>query len=715
MADFGSLLVTLCAARRLENMSVRGVVRCGLLWTALMLGVVGCAENTTADSDRPGHSPDSSTALSPRFTSAASVAVAEETMFVTTVAATSSNDAAITYQIEPGADGALFRIDNLTGELRFISPPRFALPADGNHNNTYLLTVTATVGAQRIQQTLDVSVIGTRLRVEVPSGQAKTLRFSWPTIAGVSHYKLYVNADGRSGFQQVGADILGTQASVRIATHLTDWNNIRYLVEGYGPGGRVFASESPSVSAVMLSSIGYIKASNTRAGSEFGSSVALSADGKTLAVGVPLEDSGGKYAGGVYVFSCIDEIWTQQAFLQASNADPGDWFGNSVALSADGNLLAVGATLEDGGATDVERSDATPTDDAGAVYVFARHEGAWTQDSYLKASNAEESDGFGWSVALSADGETLAVGAPWKSSQRAAPGDEQSDDVASNAGAVYVFARRDGVWREETTLRATRIDDMDVFGWSVALSATGATLAVGVPWDDSGAAAGSGPRDAEAMLMSGAVYVFSRAQSAWAVQAYVKASNIEEFVEFGRSVTLSGDGVTLAAGAPWEHGQAESGTDAQPAAWEGGAGAVYVFTHSDQGWLQESYVKASNAGAGDEFGGRVVLSTDGTTLAVAARWEDSAARGVGDPPSDDAATDSGAVYILTREAAAWAPRAYLKATNADERDIFGSSVALSADGSTLAVGAQEEDGASTGVSGDADDDAAPNAGAVYVY
>ncbi len=103
------------------------------------------------------------------------------------------------------------------------------------------------------------------------------------------------------------------------------------------------------------------------------------------------------------------------------------------------------------------------------------------------------------------------------------------------------------------------------------------------------------------------------------------------------------------------------------------------------------YVKASNTRAFDGFGESVALSADGNTLAVGAPGEDSAATGVGGDQLNDLFATAGAVYVFIRAGAAWSQQAYLKASNSRADDIFGFSVALGADGNTLAVGAAGED------------------------
>ena len=106
----------------------------------------------------------------------------------------------------------------------------------------------------------------------------------------------------------------------------------------------------------------------------------------------------------MYVFTRNGTVWSQQAYIKASNTGSGDHFGMSVALS--GDTLAVGATGE---ASDGSSQSDNSLSDAGAAYVFTRSGTTWTQQAYVKASNPDSDDNFGYSVALF--GDTLAVGA----------------------------------------------------------------------------------------------------------------------------------------------------------------------------------------------------------------------------------------------------------------------------------------------------------------
>ena len=132
-------------------------------------------------------------------------------------------------------------------------------------------------------------------------------------------------------------------------------------------------------------------------------------------------------------------------------------------------------------------------------------------------------------------------------------------------------------------------------------------------------------------------------------------------------------------------------------------------------WQQQSYIKASNSGAGDRFGYAVSLSGDGNSLAVSARLEDSNAKGVNGEQNNNNVENSGAVYFFTRSGSTWQQQAYVKASNTGKDDEFGSSVSLSDDGNSLAVGAPSEDSNAKGVGGDQDNENASESGAVYLY
>ncbi|WP_179959377.1 cadherin-like beta sandwich domain-containing protein [Marinobacter changyiensis] len=453
----------------------------------------------------------------------------------------------------------------------------------------------------------------------------------------------------------------------------------------------------------------YIKASNGGTDDFFGHSVAL--DGNTLAVGAIQEDGDASSttgnpnddaseAGAVYVFYRSGGVWSEQAYIKASNADSGDRFGFSVAL--DGDTLVVGAFSEDGDANSTAASPNDNAQSAGATYVFTRSTGVWSQQAYLKASNAASHARFGVSIAV--DGDTLLVGANGEqgdiNSTAATP-----NNNAGAAGAAYIFTRSAGVWSQQAYLKASNADSGDAFGVSVALD--GNALAVGAN-GERGDANSTATNPNDNAQGAGAAYVFTRSAGVWSQQVYLKASNAGTEDRFGVSVALDGD--TVVVGADREDGDINS-TAASPNDNGRNAGAVYVFTRSAGDWSQQAYLKAST-GTPDQFGhlfgGRVALEND--TVVVGAGAENGDANSTSANPNNFA-TNSGAAYVFTRTGGVWSDLAYLKASNAGSNDGF---LVVALDGDTVAVGASGESGDASSTATNPNDNAL-NAGAVYLF
>jgi cysteine-rich repeat protein len=585
---------------------------------------------------------------------------------------------------------------------------------DGNRDDFDTCTIVCTASPETPELQLSFS-------------QVKQFDFSWAAVLGAEYYQLLESVDGVAPFVQVGGDIMGESVSVTMPLHFR--LDASYKLRACNMDG---CSESAVVDTVgsLAEAVGYFKASNTDSEDLFGYSVALSGDGNTLAVGAIGEDSNATGIGGnkdnnsagnsgaVYVFVRNGVMWSQQAYVKAVNTDSEDWFGSSVALSDDGNTLAVGSVREDSNATGIGGNEAdNSAGDSGAVYVFVRNGAMWSEQAYVKASNTDSEDWFGYSVALSGDGNTLAVGSVQEDSNATGIGGNEANNFALKSGAVYVFVRNGVMWSQQAYVKASNTDKVDGFGFIVALSDDGNTLAVGALAEDSDAKGIGGEKDNNSAENSGAVYVFVRNGVMWSEQAYVKASNTDSDDYFGSSVALSDDGNTLAVGAVLEDSNATGiggKKDDNSAFW---SGAVYVFVRNGVMWSEQAYVKASNTDSEDRFGSSVALSDDGNTLAVGSVREDSNATGIGGNEADNEAGDSGAVYVFVRNGVMWSQQDYVKASNTDNPDFFGSSVALSDDGNTLAVGATEEDSDAKGVGGDQADNSGLyfDGGAVYLY
>ena len=531
----------------------------------------------------------------------------------------------------------------------------------------------------------------------------KTFRISWLASIDAESYRVLENPDGVSGFSPISTDL---DSSTRVFDHrvaLYMRVNASYIVQACNDLGCV-DSEELRAEDTLANAIGYFKSSNNEAGDRFGSAVSLSADGSTLAIGAVGESSSAtgvngtqddnteSESGAVYVYERVNGSWQQQAYLKAAGIDGEKHFGASVSLSSDGNTLAVGANSA--------RFFNTFLGGGGAVgaFVFTRSNGAWQQQAIFPHI-------FAWSVALSADGDTLAVGSP------------------TGSGLVVIYQRNNGEWQRYATLNPSRLNNSEQgvrFGSAVALSSDGATIAVGALTD-----AGLGSA-------SGSVYIFTRANDEWIEQAYLTASSEPNrgtpAALFGYAVSLSADGHTLAVGASRERSSSIGINGIEDDGSASNSGAVFLFVRNNGDWQKQAYIKASNTGSFDLFGNSVSLNADGTTLAVGAPDEESAAIGI-NGNQDNFGVKAGAAYLFILEAGNWQQQAYIKASNTDSADRvfndqgdqigryedFGESVSLSADGNTLAVGAAGEDSAATGLNGDQSDNSAVRAGAVYLY
>lgn len=313
----------------------------------------------------------------------------------------------------------------------------------------------------------------------------------------------------------------------------------------------------------------YLKASNTGGNDRFGESVAISGD--TIVVGAYLEDSNATGingdgsdnsavdSGAAYVFVRSGTTWTQQAYLKASNTEAGDFFGESVSVS--GDTIVVGAETEDSNATGVngDQSDNSASI-AGAAYVFVRDGATWSQQAYLKASNAESGDRFGYSVAVS--GDTVLVGATGEDSSAQEVNGDQSNNSIGESGAAYVFVREGTNWSQQAYIKATYPDISANFGWAVAVD--GDTAVIGAPryW-----------------TLRGWAQIYTRSGTAWTFQNAFYDSNIDDPNTtdlFGQSVAVSSN--TIVVGQPLEDSNATGVNGSQYNSSVLDSGAAFVFT-----------------------------------------------------------------------------------------------------------------------------------------
>ena len=308
-----------------------------------------------------------------------------------------------------------------------------------------------------------------------------------------------------------------------------------------------------------------------------GYSVSLSSDGKTFAVGAPYNDEPGFYSGHVRVH----QVDSSNNWIQVGNEDidgeaSGDRSGYSVSLSCDGKTLAIGATYNKGNGFY-----------SGHVRVYKVD----SSNNWIQVGNdidgESKGDRSGWSISLSCDGKTLAIGAPHNDGNGSGSGHVRVYKVDSSNNWIQVGNDIDGE------------SEGDNSGWSVSLSCDGKTLAIGAPHNDGN---GSG---------SGHVRVYKVDSSNNWIQVGNDIDGEASGDRSGWSVSLSSDGKTLAIGAPDNDGN--NGTY---------SGHVRVYqVDSSNNWIQVG--DDIDGESADDFSGySVSLSSDGKTLAVGAKSND---------------------------------------------------------------------------------------------
>ena len=342
-----------------------------------------------------------------------------------------------------------------------------------------------------------------------------------------------------------------------------------------------------------------LKASDAEASDLLGEAgLSISDDGRTIVVAARLEDTGGTSAGAAYVFMSSNSTWSSftQQKLQASNKAADDQFCRCD-VSGDGNTIIVGAPHEDGPTNSVASSGAAyiysrsgnswsedqilyPTDpvadnkfggdnslnedgtvaaiaatgddttatDSGAVYIFTKSNGTWSQEIKLKVTSGGPNASDGWGgVCLSDDGLTLSVGTS---------GD---DTTASNSGAVYVFNKSGGTWSQTIKLKASNAGADDHLGGRTRISGNGNTIVSGARQEDTGSG------------NAGSAYIFTLNNGTWSQRQQIQASDRASGDYFGDSVGISKDGTVICVGAVLEDGGG------------GDSGAAYAFRGSGGG------------------------------------------------------------------------------------------------------------------------------------
>jgi len=470
-----------------------------------------------------------------------------------------------------------------------------------------------------------------------------------------------------------------------------------------------------------------IMASDGASGDFFGCAVSISGDGSTALVGANGVDVASYGEGAAYIYEKVNGTWTQRAKLMASDGAPNDYFGGAVSISSDGSTALVGAYSVD---------DGTSTDE-GAAYIYEKVNGTWTERAKLTASDGVQNDYFGGAVSISGDGSTVLVGANgvddgtsyyegaayiyekpgggWTTTStytaklttsEGAYGDlfgssvsissdgstalvgaySVDDGTSMHEGAAYIYEKPGGGWMTTSTytakLTASDGAQEDYFGQSVSISGDGSTALVGAHGVDDGTS-----------TSVGAAYIYEKPGGGWTTTstytAKLTASDGAQGDQFGRFLTISGDGSTALVGAYL----VDDGTSTNE-------GAVYIYEKPGGGWTTTSTYKdkltASDGAQGDQFGRFLTISGDGSTALVGAYLA-----------RDDTSTSVGAAYIYEKSYFVDYAENKIVGSDLGAYYYFGYSVSISNDGSTALVGSSGYDGG--------DPTNAANRGSAYIF
>ena len=501
---------------------------------------------------------------------------------------------------------------------------------------------------------------------------------------------------GAGAFMQISADRvqLNTSAAV-IQDHFGASVGISgdYAVVGVPNDDTDFGRDTGSLQVFIRTETGWVQhqklfASDAQAGDRFGTTLAVSGD--YLVTGAPRSDGAGRNSGAAYIFRRQGTEWIEQAKLVSPEETRGDYFGISVAIDEATVLVGTHRSNE-------------PLADGGSVYVFERNGEIWNQTAKLTAPDASNFAYFGFSVGI--DGDTAIVGAT------------RDDEAGIDAGAAYVFVRNPSGWAPQAKLIGNNTESEDNFGYAVDVDGDFAIV--------------SSPKNRG----TGAAYIYKREGIEWTqkrnrIRIRMIPTDHDGATSFGVSVDIKGETAVIGAtganvgeevvGAAYVFTQNEppfwnqhtklvsgdrSGGDklgfavalgeneviaGAPLQNAGGlsSGATYIFQQrEDQTWVESGKLSDGETASEDQFGISVAISGN---LAISGAQQD-----------DDIAPNAGAAYIFERAGTLWLQRKKLTTDDAKAGDLFGNAVAM--DGTTVLVGAP-------GV-----DDAGPESGAAYIF
>lgn len=358
----------------------------------------------------------------------------------------------------------------------------------------------------------------------------------------------------------------------------------------------------------LLGTVSSLTDPSGNANIRFGASVALTPDGNTALVGVPgfqLGTTSG--AGRAVLFTRVNGQWQVTSQFADPNPTANEQFGTSVALSANGQIALIGTFAGCGNCG---------TTGKGVAFLWQKSSSGWPSSptSSFSDPGAQSGDLFGEAVALSGDGNTALIGAPYASFNNQA-----------QSGVAFVYTANGGVWasapQPAAALLSNPVTAGTLLGYGVTLSSDGSLALAGAPGTSIGGNASVG-----------AAYLYARPSGGWSGTPVPSQAFYDPAVRangnLGFSVAMTPNGTEVLIGDPGTH----SGVP--------GVGAAYLFTQNSNGtWSGVPAASFSDgSGSADDFGISVALSGDGM-LAL-----------IGAPAANNYA---GAVYVFAQANGSW--------------------------------------------------------------
>ncbi|MDZ4360478.1 MAG: hypothetical protein U1B84_29385 [Variovorax sp.] len=488
----------------------------------------------------------------------------------------------------------------------------------------------------------------------------KSFLFSWPAIANATYYRLGEDP-GATGSFTVLANNLGSTTyalqELALTQPPTAW---RYALQACNTNG--CSPWSLPATANANRAIGYFKPEAATGISNFGQGVALSPDGSVMAVGA---------TSSLDLFTRSAGQWQ---WVQSLSFEHGS-FPRPV-IAQDGTVL-VGMFGYDGA-----------LGDQGQVQVFSKTPSGWMLADTWDPPVPRVVGNFGAFLGISRDGTVAVVG----------------EYSTPKGGSFHVYRKTGGTWAREATIEPEHSQPGGLFGVQAKISADGSTIVVGAQYERSGSTTVE-TDTSKANAGAAFVYGYDTGTATWTKRAYLKAPVPTVDDLFGASTAISGDGDTVVIG-----------VRNASVAGVARAGVAHVFRRTAGIYTLAQTISAPQLTPNGTFGGfGLALTPDGTALAIAARGDSSSGTGVDADTTQGAALTAGAVHLYRLTGAQFAHTRYLKAPNTGSGDLFGAALDIAADGRTIAVGAMGEASAASGIGGDQADNSVVNRGAAYLY